>query len=87
MIEMAYRMCAHAWKKKWPTCVQCHRARRLNHFCAKKSGYDPRLAPPPQAIIHSQNTCDISLLETYNYLNFIASQLCTQKWLYSVLRL
>jgi len=32
------------------------------------------------AIMHSQNTCDISMLETY-YLNFIASQLYTQKWL------
>jgi len=33
----------------------------------------------PGAIIHSQNTCEISTLETY-YLNFIASQLYTQKW-------
>jgi len=31
-------------------------------------------------IIHSQNTCDISTLETY-YLNFISSQLYTKKWL------
>jgi len=34
----------------------------------------------PVAIIHSQDTCDISTLETY-YLNFIASHLYTQKWL------
>jgi len=33
-----------------------------------------------RAIIHSKNTCDISTVETY-YLNFIASQLYTQKWL------
>jgi len=32
------------------------------------------------AIIHSQNTCDISTLETY-YFNLIASQLNAQKWL------
>jgi len=31
-----------------------------------------------KAIIHSQSPCDISTLETY-YLNFIASQLYTQK--------
>jgi len=40
---------------------------------------------PPTAtqcpIIHSQNIFDISTLETY-YLNFIASQLYTQKWLW-----
>jgi len=33
-----------------------------------------------QAIIDSQNTSDISTLETY-YLNFIASRLYPQKWL------
>jgi len=37
------------------------------------------------AIIHSQNTCDISTLET-NHLNFIAGQLYIRKSGRSVLR-
>jgi len=40
----------------------------------------------PVAIIHSQNTCDVSTLETY-YLNFIASQLYIRKSDCSILSL